>query len=58
MRLPDYIRHVGATKFAKTVGVPKRTVLSWLYMTRYPNRPTAQKIVERTPLSMEDIYRA
>jgi DNA-binding CsgD family transcriptional regulator len=49
MRLPDYIRHLGPRKFAKVVGVKERTALSWMYLTRYPNKRTAQKIVERTP---------
>jgi DNA-binding transcriptional regulator YiaG len=56
MRLPDYIRHVGADKFAKSLGVKKRTALSWQYKTRYPNRPTAKRIVEKHPMTMEDIY--
>lgn len=56
MRLPEYIRQVGATKFAKTVGAKRRTVLAWQYMTRYPNREAAKKIVERTPVTMEGIY--
>jgi hypothetical protein len=56
MRLPDYIRQVGPAKFAKAVGVKKRTALSWMYRTRYPQKPTAQKIVERTPVTMEGIY--
>ena len=57
-KLPDYIKQVGAAKFAKAIGVKKRTVLSWQYMTRYPNRAAAQKIVERTPVTMEGIYGA
>lgn len=58
MRLPDYIRHVGPANFAKLLKIKKRTVISWMYLTRYPNKQTAQKIVERFPLSMDDIYGA
>ena len=56
MRLQDYIRQVGPAKFAKAVGVKKRTALSWLYLQRYPNKQTAKKIVERTPVDMDGIY--
>lgn len=56
MRLPDYIRQVGPAKFAKQIGVKKRTVLSWMYLDRYPNRVAARKIVDRTPVTMEGIY--
>ena len=58
MRLQDYIRQVGPAKFAKAVGVKKRTVISWMYLARYPKKETAQKIVERTPVTMEGIYGA
>jgi hypothetical protein len=56
MRLPEYIRQVGVRGFAKAVGESERTVKSWLYMDRQPRPQTALKIVERTPLTMEDIY--
>jgi DNA-binding transcriptional regulator YiaG len=56
MKLPEYIRQMGPAKFAKVVGVKERTVLSWLYMHRYPNRMAAKKIVEKTPVTMEGIY--
>lgn len=58
MRLPDYIRQVGPAKFAKSIGVKKRTAISWMYLARYPKKETAQKIVERTPVTMEGIYGA
>lgn len=56
MRLQDYIRRVGVLGFAKAIGEKERTVRSWLYLDRLPKTTTAQKIVERTPLTMDDIY--
>jgi hypothetical protein len=56
MRLHEYIRSVGIQGFAKAIGEKERTVKSWLYLDRLPRPITAQKIVERTPLTMEGIY--
>ena len=56
MRLSDYIRHVGPEKFAKEIGANKRTVESWMRGERYPRPKQAQKIVDRHPLTMSDIY--
>ena len=58
MRLPDYIKQVGPAKFAKAIGVKRRTAESWLRMERRPRPEHAQKIVERTPVTMEGIYGA
>lgn len=58
MRLPEYIRQVGVRGFAKAVGERERTVKSWLYLDRLPRPLTAQKIAERTPLTLDDIYGA
>ena len=56
MRLHEYIRKVGVKGFAKAVGEQERTVISWMYQKRTPRRPVAWKIVERTGLTLEDIY--
>lgn len=56
MRLPEYIRSVGVTGFAKAINEDERTVKSWLYGARLPRPKTALKIVERTPLELTDIY--
>lgn len=56
MRLPDYIRQVGLKDFCKRIGVKKRTAIAWKYMDRRPRPEWAQKIVERTPVTMEGIY--
>lgn len=56
MRLPDYIKEVGLDKFSKRVGVKKRTALSWQRMERRPRPAVAQRIIERTPVTMEGIY--
>lgn len=56
MRLSEYIRQIGVVGFAKAIGEKERTVKSWLYRDRLPKPFTAQKIVERTPLTMDDIY--
>jgi hypothetical protein len=56
MTLPDYIRHFGPEKFAKSIGVKKRTVISWMYLARYPKKETAKRIVERHPINMDGIY--
>ena len=58
MRLPEYIKQVGAAKFAKTFKVKKRTAESWARMERRPRPEKAQEIVERTPVTMEGIYGA
>jgi DNA-binding XRE family transcriptional regulator len=56
VKLPEYIKKVGAKALAKRIGVRERTVLSWQYLDRRPRPETAQKIVERTPVTMEGIY--
>ena len=56
MKLPDYIRHVGPEKFAREIGAKKRTVESWMRGERSPRPKQAQKIVEKHPLTMSDIY--
>lgn len=58
MRLPDYIRQVGAARFAKQFHVSKRTADSWRRMERRPRAGKAQEIVEKTPVTMEGIYGA
>jgi len=58
MRLPDYIKQVGVTRFAKQFGVKPRTVDSWRRMERRPRPEKAQEIVEKTPVTMEGIYGA
>ena len=58
MRLPEYIEKVGAAKFAKLIGVKKRTAESWKRMERRPRPEQAQRIVEKTPVTMEGIYGA
>lgn len=58
MRLPDYIKQVGAGRFAKQFRVKKRTAESWLRMERRPRPEKAQEIVEKTPVTMEGIYGA
>lgn len=56
MRLHEYIRVVGVRGFARAIDERERTVKSWLYRDRLPRPETAQKIVERTPLTMDSIY--
>lgn len=58
MTLPDYIRQIGPDNFARIMRVKKRTVLSWMYLNRYPKKETAKRIVERTPITMDGIYGA
>lgn len=58
MRLPDYIKQVGARRFAKQFKVKERTVASWQRMERRPRPEKAQEIVEKTPVTMEGIYGA
>jgi hypothetical protein len=54
--LAEYIRQIGDEAAAKLLEVNVRTVRSWRYKSRWPRRKTAQRIVRRTPLKMEDIY--
>ena len=56
MRLPDYIRQVGTAKFSRLMKVKERTAISWMYRARYPKKETAQRIVEKTPVTMDGIY--
>ena len=56
MKLPDYIHTVGIERFAKQFKVKPRTVRSWIRMERYPRPAKAQEIVEKTPVTMQDIY--
>lgn len=56
MKLAEYIEKVGVKKFAKQIGVRERTVWSWKYLDRRPRPETAQRIVEKTPVTMEGIY--
>lgn len=58
MRLPDYIKQIGISRFAKQFKLKPRTVLSWQRMERRPRPGVAQKIVEKTPVTMEGIYGA
>lgn len=58
MRLQEYIRQVGVRGFSKAIGEKERTVKSWLYLDRRPRWNVAQKIVERTPVTMDGIYGA
>lgn len=58
MRLPDYIEQIGVAKFAKAFGIKRRTVESWKRMERRPRPEQAQRIVEKTPVTMEGIYGA
>ncbi len=58
MRLNDYIREVGAEKFSRDFRVKRRTVDSWLRNERKPRTKLAQKIVAKTPVTMEGIYAA
>ena len=58
MRLPEYIKQVGVKKFARQFRLNQRTVVSWIYTERRPRREIAQRIVKRTPVTMEGIYGA
>ena len=58
MRLPDYIKQVGVKNFARAFKLNQRTVISWLYTERRPRPETAQRIVKKTPVTMEGIYGA
>lgn len=58
MRLADYIKQVGAKRFARQFGLKERTVMSWQYGDRTPRTEIARKIVKRTPVTMEGIYGA
>lgn len=56
MKLTDYIKQVGAARFAKQFKVKVRTVESWRRMERRPRAEKAQEIVEKTPVTMDGIY--
>lgn len=56
MKLPEYIKQIGAAKFAKQFKVSKRTAESWRRLERRPRAEKAQEIVEKTPVTMEGIY--
>lgn len=56
MKLPEYIKLVGDEALATMVGVTKFAVRSWRTGERTPRPEQARKIVEKTPLTMDDIY--
>lgn len=56
MKLPDYIREVGAKQFASRFGVTERAALAWQYGARRPRNKIAQKIVANSPVTWEGIY--
>lgn len=56
MRLPEYIREVGAKDFATRFGVTERAALAWQYGTRRPRAAIAEKIVANSPVTWEGIY--
>jgi DNA-binding transcriptional regulator YiaG len=58
MRLADYIKQVGDDKFAKIIGVSKHAARSWRTGERRPRPAQAQKIVAKTPVTMQEIYGA
>jgi len=57
MRLKDFIERVGEEEAARTFEVPLRTVRSWRYGQRRPNYKRARLIVERSPVTMDGIYK-
>ena len=54
--LPDYIRLLGVTEFAKRFDITERAAISYMYRARVPKRSVAQRIVERSHLTWADIY--
>ena len=56
MKLRDYIREVGAKRFASQFGVTERAALAWQYGARRPRAKIAQKIVTNSPVTWEGIY--
>ena len=56
MKLKEYITELGVDKAAALFEVKPRTVESWLYAERAPRKKTAALIVQRTPLTFDDIY--
>lgn len=56
MRLDEYIKQIGAAKFARMFKVAPRTAQSWQRLERRPRPEKAQEIVEKTPVTMDGIY--
>lgn len=56
MNLSDYIRDVGAAKFATKFGVTERAALSWQYRARIPRPEIAKRIVTESPVTWAGIY--
>lgn len=56
LKLPEYIRQIGVDAFAKRLKANPRTVASWMRMERRPRPEMAQRIVEKTPVTMDGIY--
>jgi hypothetical protein len=57
MDLPSFIRSVGIDAAAALLEERPATVKSWLYGERYPRHTKAPKIIERTGLTWDAIYR-
>jgi len=57
MRLKEFIETVGEAEAARIFEVPLRTVRSWRYGQRRPNYKRARQIVEKSPVTMDGIYK-
>lgn len=56
MNLPEYIAKIGDRRAAKKFGVQIRTIVSWRLRDRLPRPKTADRIVKRSPVTMDGIY--
>jgi hypothetical protein len=55
MNLSEYIRQIGVERFSADLGVSQRAARSWLYGARKPRMEVVQRIVARTPVTLEGI---
>jgi hypothetical protein len=58
MKLSDYIKSMGDEKFASVIGCSKHAARMWRLEERKPRPTWAQKIVKKTPVTMDGIYGA
>lgn len=56
MNLPDYIKQVGDSEFAKRFDIKERTAMAYRLRERIPRSNLAQRIVKETPVTWAGIY--
>lgn len=57
MNLRDYVREIGDEAFASKFNVTIRAARSYRLGERFPSREMILKLIKKSPLTLEDIFR-